>query len=229
MMFHRWGGTMKNAYNITEFNEIADTANFILVVPQGINNNWNLGGHAAGGSDDDIGFVNKILDNLITKYKIDSDRIYATGMSQGGSFCMELACQLSNRIAAVAPVGGVMASTTETNCSPERPVPVLQMHATNDKIVNYNGVEPDLDYWIKYNRVSTTPVISDFPDLNLTDKSTVQKYLYENGANQSTVEHIKISGSGGGHHWFGAEGNKDINAAKEAWIFFSKHDLKGKR
>ena len=228
MMFHRWGSTMQSEYTLTKLNEIADTAHFILAVPQGINNNWNLSGHAAGGNEDDIGFINKIIDNTSNQYKINENRIYATGMSQGGFFCMELACKLSQKIAAIAPVGGVMASTTQDNCVPTRPVSILQMHAANDNIVNYSGVSPDLKYWIEFNKVDTIPIISNIPNTNLLDESTVQHYIYNNGNQQSTIEHLKINGSGGGHHWFGPEGNKDINSGAEAWKFFSKHDLNGK-
>src|SRR5262249_57738455 len=85
---------------------------------------------------DDVGFVGAILDKLQADVCVDTGRIYATGMSNGGFLSHRLACELSNRIAAVAPVAGVLGVPT---CTPARPISVMHFHGTSDQLVPYNG------------------------------------------------------------------------------------------
>ena len=84
---------------------IADTANFIAVYPSGSGGAWM---HKVPTTYNDIYFVEAMIDELATEFNIDNDRVYACGYSEGGIFSYELACRLSNRIAAVASVSGSM-------------------------------------------------------------------------------------------------------------------------
>jgi polyhydroxybutyrate depolymerase len=169
-------------------------------------------------------------------YNIDNTRIYATGMSNGGFMSFLLACQLSDRIAAIASVTGSMTPETFNNSNPQHPTPVIQMHSPSDPVVPYNGsswtksVDEVLQYWVGHNNCNTTPDITILPDLDPNDGSTVEHIVYEGGDNGVNVEHYKIIG--GGHTWPGSAyafpgTNYDIHASTEIWNFFSKYDISG--
>ncbi|NEN22144.1 T9SS type A sorting domain-containing protein [Cryomorpha ignava] len=216
---------------------VADTAGFILVYPQGTSfaggNHWNVGSWTAGSPADDIGFTEAMIDTLSANYNIDLSRVYSCGYSNGGYFSFELACQLSNRIAAIGAVAGSMSTETYTSCNPTHPTPVLSIHGTADNVVSYNGGSPintkslaDVNaYWSNYNNTAETPVVIDLPNTNTSDGSTVVLSLYDNGDQCTSVAHYKVIG--GGHFWPGIWGNMDINASAVIWNFVSKYDING--
>ncbi len=239
--FHGFTSNATQQIFYGDFRPIADTAGFLLVVPQGTlnaqgNTYWNAGW---GGTIDDVGFTEALLDDLSNTYSINQDRVYSTGMSNGGFMSYHLACNLSNRIAAIASVTGAMTKGSIPTCTPQHSTPVLQIHGDADGTVAYLGgaisesIQDGLDYWINYNNNDTTAVFTAIPDINTSDNSTVEHYLYEDGNNCVEVELYKILN--GGHTWPGAavntgngETNHDINASKLIWEFFSKYDLNGK-
>jgi polyhydroxybutyrate depolymerase len=92
-------------------NKKSDEAGFIVVYPSGTGTGpfltWNAGGFRgkmAEGKANDVAFIGKLLDDLATVVKVDEKRVYACGMSNGGMMCYRLAAELSDRIAAIAPV-----------------------------------------------------------------------------------------------------------------------------
>ena len=196
-VFHGLGGSNTSTMNSTGFNLIADQENFIAVYPQGtdflnIAPHWNVGGFTNGSTTDDVGFVNFLTAYLPEIYSVNSDRIYATGMSNGGFMSFLLACQLSDKIAAIASVTGLMTTETLEECSPVREVPVLQIHGTNDAVVPYDGVqawntpiEEVLDYWVMNNACSDTPEINTLDDVNLNNNLTVDEIIYNNGTRRN--------------------------------------------
>ena len=143
-----------------------------------------------------------------------------------------LACQISSKIAAIASVTGSMTPLTYNECDPDHPTPVLQIHGTTDGTVPYEGGAgwsesiPDvLDYWINHNNCDTEATVTPFEDIDSSDGSTAEHYLWNSGDNGVTTEHIKVTG--GGHDWPGAWGNMDINASIEVWKFFMRFDING--
>ena len=238
LVFSFHGYTSSGVLNMsyTAFSSIADTAGFILVHPEGTllngNSHWNVGGWTIGSTVDDVGFTNMMIDEISAGYSINPDRIYSTGMSNGGYMSFLLACELSDRIAAVASVTGSMTPQTYSACNPSHPTPVLQIHGTADATVPYEGsptwthsIEDVLSYWASYNNCNTTPIITSMPDINTGDGSTVDYIVYDGGDNGVTTEHFKIYD--GDHDWPGVWGNMDIHASIEVWKFFSKYDING--
>ncbi len=231
--FHGAGGTADDQMEWGDFRSIADTAGFLIVHPQGTGPGiWNIG----AGQADDIGFVEAMIDSIAAEYTINLDRVYATGKSLGGFFSIHLAGQLSEKIAAVASVSGTMTQGTYDASAPTRPTPVMQIHGTDDSLVPYDGnpfylsVDEVLDYWISYNNGNTNPIVTQLPDIDTTDGTTVERYVYNNGDNGVTVEHLKVIG--GGHSWPGSNDpypgtNFDIDGSEEIWIFLSKYDING--
>lgn len=111
----------------------------IVVHPDGLNNSWNAGGccgQSAIDGVDDVGFARALIDRVAAEWCVDPARVYATGFSNGGAMSHRLGCELSDRIAAIAPVSGTLGLN---NCRPGRPVPVLHTHGDADIIVVYNG------------------------------------------------------------------------------------------
>jgi len=238
--FHGYGSNAFEQMNYGDFRPIADTAGFLVVQPQGelLNgiSHWNVGGWTIGSTVDDVGFTAALIDSLSELYNIDEDRVYATGMSNGGFMSFLLACQLGDKIAAVAPVAASMTPETYDECSPDHSMPILQFHGTTDNVVPYGGaiwtkpVQDAIDYWVEYNNCYPLPTIIEIPDNDPNDGSTVEHIIYPSGNNGVRTEHFKIYG--GGHTWpgsaFGGAGtNYDINASNEIWKFFLKYDING--
>ena len=235
-------GYASNAYEqmwYGDFRSIADTAGFIIVHPEGTLDNtgtthWNVGTGIS--TVDDIGFTSALIDSISAEYSINLSRVYSTGMSNGGFMSFQLACELSDRIAAVASVTGSMITGWFSSCSPNHQMPVMQIHGTLDPTVSYNASSitesiPDImNYWANFNNCNSTPIITSVPDINTTDGCTAEHQIWENGTNGATVELYKIID--GEHSWPGAvfpngTTNQDINAAEKIWEFFNKYDING--
>ena len=239
--FHGYGTNANQQMFYGDFRDIADTEGFILVHPQGTSLNgsqyWNVGSPGSSGIPvDDVGFIEALIDELANSYTINLDRVYATGMSNVGFMSFLLACQLSEKIAAIASVTGSMTFDTYDNCNAQHPTPILQIHGTSDNIVPYNGntgslsIDDVISYWVNYNNCDTNPTITTFPDLDPSDGSIVEHIVYTDGDNASTTELMKVIG--GGHTWPGSVFilpgiNQDINASMEIWQFFSRFDING--
>ena len=241
--FHGLGGNADNFENSTKFRSVADTANFILVTPNGtVNPEFNPNyGQSWSNFDccpttDDALFVSNLIDTLVQAFNVDTARIYSAGYSNGGFMGYDLACKLSNRIAAIASVCGSIEVSRLPSCNPTRSVPVLQIHGTNDPIIPFEGgsfigvtfhaVDTVLKYWVGYDQCSTMPDFSALPNTNTTDGSTVERYVYSSCTDGASVELLKVLN--GGHTWPGTAGantNQDIVAENEIWRFFLKHRL----
>ena len=222
LSFHGLSSNMNFNYDYTNFDELAERENFIVVHPNGIDNRWTV----SATNNPDIDFIEALLDQLENDYNIASNRIYSTGMSNGGNFSFTLACGLNDRIAAIASVTGLMLQMAIGNCIPSRPLAVLHIHGTEDLIANYAFVQGGLDFWTDHNNTNDFPIISDIPNIDSGDGSTVKRFEYLNGNSNVEVQHLKISG--GGHEWPGFSGNMDINASEEVWNFVKSFDLSGK-
>lgn len=221
--FHGFGGNMKSSYNNSKFYLLAESENFIVVHPNGISSRWNA---VTANNNIDVDFTKALISKLQNEYKIDATRIYSAGMSNGGYFSFLLACELSDKIAAIGSVTGLMFQDVLTNCTPSRPVPIMQIHGTDDSIVNYDGVDKIITYWVEHNNTDSSPIVSNIPNTNTTDGSTVERFVYKNGDNNVEVQHLKITG--GEHKWPGYEGNMDIDASKEVWNFVKQYNINGK-
>ena len=239
--FHGLTGTSTIAMWHADFRSIADTANFIIVHPQGLLNSsgethWNVG--QLGTSINDIDFISSLLDSLSLEYNINSDRVYTTGMSNGAYMSYRLACELSDKIAAIAPVAGSYISYMLNSCNPTHATPVLHIHGVADSSSIYYGkpgvesIPSIISYWVNYNQCDTQSVFTQIANSNLMDSSMVEHYNWKNGVNGVGVEHFKIID--GGHTWPGSNfpngsgiTNYDINASLEIWNFFSRYDING--
>jgi polyhydroxybutyrate depolymerase len=234
--FHGYTSNASTIMSYANFNYISDTAGFIVVYPQGTllqgTTHWNVGGWTTGSTTDDVGFSISLLDSISNEYNIDDTRVYSTGMSNGGYMSFLLACQVSDKIAAIASVTGSMTPQTYNACNPQHPTPILQIHGTNDQTVPYIGdptwtesIDDVLQYWVGYNNCNSTPTITAIADINQFDGSTAEYIIYDGCDNSVTTEHFKIYG--GDHDWPGVWGNMDIHASAEVWKFFFQYNING--
>ena len=237
--FHGYGSTAMEQMVYGDFRPIADTAGFLIIHPQGTadylgNNHWNVGW--GGSTVDDVGFINSLIDSISTNYNIDETRIYTTGMSNGGFMSYLLACELSDRFAAIASVAGSMTNGQTESCNAQHATPIMEIHGTADDVVPYNGtplfisIPEVLNHWVAFNDCNESPTIIEMPDVDPNDGSTVKKYIYAQGNSGVEVVHFKVIN--GTHTWPGSNydiggTNYDINASAEIWSFLSKFDING--
>lgn len=223
--FHPLGGSAQQIFNVSQLDVVAEQENFILVTPEGVDRAWAVTGFPLGGNADDIGFVEAMIDQLLLSYAVDPNRIYATGFSNGGFLTFDLACKLSDRFAAVAPVSGIMTPTLIETCMPERAVPVLQTHGTEDPLLPYSFATQSIDWWVTFNQTNAQALISDLPDPFPANGTSVQRYIYSDGVDGISVQHLRIEE--GEHDWPGSVGDSEIDMAKEIWEFLRQYDLNG--
>jgi polyhydroxybutyrate depolymerase len=235
---HGYGSDSFEQELYTDFMPIADTANFIMVFPNGVEDGggqqyWNAFSYPSP-SPNDLGFLSALIDTIEAGYNIDLNRVYSTGMSNGGFMSYDLACGLSNKIAAIASVTGSMIPYHMNTCLPSHPVPVMQIHGTADATVPYNGsssfvpIDSLVKHWVTFNNCSPTPITTAVPNTVASDGCTATHYVYTGGNAGTTVEFFKVQG--GGHSWPGATVNinvtcMDFNASAEIWRFFSQYRL----
>jgi polyhydroxybutyrate depolymerase len=142
LSFHGGGELAENRPEVDGFMTLGDQNGFVSVYPQGLVGDagpvsgvtgWDIEATAV----DEPAFVVALLDELGTQVCIDESRVYAAGISNGGAMALLLACELSDRIAAVASVEGAV---LEPGCNGDpSPVPTIAFHGRDDTIVPYAG------------------------------------------------------------------------------------------
>lgn len=237
--FHGSGMTMAEQMLYTQMNRAADRNQFIVVYPLGIKNDWNVGfGMSYLEGSDDIGFTEALLAKLKQDYRVDGQRVYATGLSRGGFFTLRIAAELPQLFAAVASVGGPMPEPVVQHHAKPGKVGVLLIHGTADKVVAYDGkpggylsAQDSYAYWLKRNDISTAANrrAIDADNGDGTDVSWIEQ---SNG--QQTVALATVRE--GGHTWPGADAfnvglpigktTRDIDANEVIWQFFEKHRMR---
>lgn len=243
--FHGGGGHMAlqagTQYGLTEK---ADQAGFIAVFPNGHSRlpggklaTWNAGaccGSARDADSDDVGFVRALLARLPGHVSVDSQRIFATGMSNGGMFSHRLACEMADSFRAIAAVAG---TDNTVQCRPSQPVSVLHIHARDDTHVLYEGgagpdafrdrsqvndftsVPETMARWVQRNQCSSTP-----QRLRTVPGAYCEAYP---GCSGATQVQLCVTDTGG-HSWpggskvrtVGTPPSQALHATDLAWDFF---------
>jgi polyhydroxybutyrate depolymerase len=250
---HGGHGTGKRMIELTSggFNTLADQENFIVVYPNGIGRNWNDGRlnmpasyKAQNSNIDDVGFISALIDEIVKTKNADPKRVYVTGMSNGALMTQRLAIELSNKIAAAAPVCGNIPSDLKS--TPKQEVAIMIINGTSDPLVPYEGgfihfrkknlgkvtsTNESVSFWLKNNKINATPLITELPDTNISDSCHVRKTSY--GESSDAGEVVLITIEGGGHTWAGGwqylnekwigKTCRDIDACKIIWEFCKMH------
>jgi polyhydroxybutyrate depolymerase len=229
--FHGYSSNGAEENILALMSQKSDKEGFIAVHPEGVANSWNAGaccGTASQSGVDDVGFVKAMLDMLEQKLCIDTHRVFVTGMSNGGFMSNRLGCELADRIAAIAPVAGVLGMPT---CTPSRPMPVIHFHGTADNLVPYTGnatqgfpdVPADFEAWALRDGCSATAV-----ETYRKADSHCSSYASCNGGASVTLCTV----DGGGHTWPGGTPvpslgytTTNLSATDMMWSFFQQHPL----
>jgi polyhydroxybutyrate depolymerase len=250
LAYHGGGSNAEQMVRFSGLSDKADTAGFIVVYPSGTGllekaltwNGGNCCAYAMKNKVDDVGFTKALLDDLGKVLKVDTKRVFATGMSNGAIMAYRLASELSDRIAAIAPVAGPMGTE---KCEPKRPVPVMHFHGTSDEFAPFKGgkgtkslsgtefysVEHSIGAWVNANGCKDEPITVELPD-KAKDGTKVTRIAY--GGGKDGTEVVLITIEGGGHTWPGREpaikvlgkATKNVSANDLMWEFFEKHAMK---
>jgi polyhydroxybutyrate depolymerase len=223
---HGGGGSARSMRQRTGMDGIADRNGFIAVYPEGTAallgdlRTWNAGkccGTAVKKNIDDVGFISALIDKIVKKYGVDARRIYATGHSNGAQMSYRLACELSDKIAAIAPNAG---EELIDGCHPVRPVPVIHIHGTADPCALYDGGQACGGCFSRFLHVNlpgakwpcraVRDVVAEHARLNgcgtktktVFTKGAVTCEKYEGCPADADVELCTIKGAG--HIWAGA-------------------------
>ena len=238
VMLNFHGGSMDANGQIftSDMRSLADAENFILVYPEGSpletgESHWNpLPPGSEGKSDaDDFGFVSALLDALEANYRIDTERVYATGYSNGAGMAYGLACYLSDRITAIAPVSGSMYVQMQRDCAASHPTAVAIFNGTNDFARPYDGypewfvpVDEAATFWAEHNQTSTQPQTDELR----SGRVTVERKVYSGGEGDVSVVRYKVFN--GDHDWFDLD-LEGRNLDQLIWDFVSAHSHQGLR
>jgi polyhydroxybutyrate depolymerase len=191
---------------------------------------WEGAPYSAPGVDD-VAYTNDLLDTLESDLCVDTRRVYATGKSNGAGFTGILACELSDRIAAIAPVAAAFYGTGHPTCAPQRPVPVIEFHGTADATIPYDGdagrglpaIGDWVGAWVGRNGCATRPDVEATAD-------DVTTYRWTDCAAGAEVTHVAVLG--GGHTWPGEDSysgggyaTHSIEAHEVMWDFLRDERL----
>ena len=254
IVFHGGGGNPESMVRLSGMNAKSDEAGFIVGYPYGSGldpergltfNGGECCAYAMQNEIDDAGFTRTLLGDLAKVANVDANRVFATGLSNGGIMSHYVASELSDRIAAIAPVGGPLMMEAP---NAKRPVPVMHFHGTGDEFAPFKGgfgkgalgragvtefrsVDHTIQSWVKANGCKPEPEVVALPD-KADDGMKSTRKTWSGGKDGSEVVLIEIEN--GGHTWPGNEpivamlgkSTKDISANDLMWEFFQKHPMK---
>lgn len=226
-------------------------AGFVTITPQGTGAlaYWNAGPTLEG--PDDVGFIEDLIDEAGSSLCIDLTRVYVTGFSNGAMMSSLVACELSDRVAAIAPVAGLL---MPNECSPARPMPIVAFHGTADPLVAFEaeGAPPgadtlpfDEETQRNFEAVNFQPTVQAFAEWGALEgcaeppteqqvSPSVRLQSYSRCDDGSTVQLYIVDG--GGHTWPGSpstagtesplgSNTSEIVATDLMWTFFQSHQL----
>lgn len=215
-------------------NTIADQNGFAVCYPRGTldsknNRFWNVGyAFHEGVTIKDLEFLDRLAKFLQQNYSLSKTNTFATGMSNGAEMCYLLACRASETFRAAAPVAGMMLKASIENGCNGKPVPIFEIHGTNDTINRYDGdinnedgwgayfgVESTIDFWLLANKCSETKTDT----IINADNNIIIRKKHSSGINGNQVWLYKIIN--GGHDWPGSSATMDISTSQEIWAFFN--------
>lgn len=237
MNIHGWVSTGSSFMRSTsDLRPFADTANFIVAYPGGLDFRWNS--LEEDGGETDLAYLVAVLDDLEARYSIDRERIYATGFNDGGELALLMGCRYSDRIAAVASVKGSLSrAALGEGCLNSRPVPVLKIDNIRDWRTPFDGdarrapVLNQVEFFAENNQCQAAPEWTVLPDIDPNDSITVERYVYSDCEDCADVEFILELDSTTRLSFYypisTPESPYYFDSREEIWSFFRKYTLEG--
>ncbi len=252
IVLHGGAGSGEQIQRLSEMDEDADEFGFVVAYPDGSGRledrlfTWNgmhCCGYAYENNIDDVGFISLLIDNLLSHYAIDPDRVYMTGISNGGIMAYRAAAELADKVAGIAPIAGTIGGQVNADgpvmipLTPNSPVAVIAFHGIQDQHVLYEGgngpmalidgridvsVSESIAFWVRANGCAPQPATEIQADGNIIIET------YSGCADDAKVVLVTIVD--GGHAWPGAKRGlvsdkptQDISANAMLLQFFLEH------
>lgn len=247
LVFHGGGGDAPGMGRLTRFDAAAREQGFIAVFPEGIGGHWNDGRPEGESHEDDVGFVDALLDDAVPRLGADPARVYSTGISNGGLFSFRLACERAERFAAIAPVAAQLGRELSRTCRPRAPIAVLNIAGTEDRLMPFAGGHVSGPWGLK-NRGAILSSDATFEfwagqegcgpaqpaEVVNRDPADGTALRREPRARcRSGADVVRDVILGGGHTWPGGDQylpvrlvgrvSRELDATEEVWRFFSAH------
>lgn len=242
---HGLGGSGRIQEAMTGLDAVADEKGFAVAYPDGRRRMWVLGD---AGDVGDVGFLGALIDALVADGTADRRRVYVSGMSNGGYMANRLACEIPEKIAAIAPVSGTLPRpatrrAAAAGAAAGRAVPVVYFHGTDDAVVGYDGkdrfsgrqaslsAEELVAFWVERDGCAPEPSVEALPD-RAGDGTSVERRSYAGGRGGAEVVFYRIVG--GGHTWPGGstvldgllgKTTRNLDASRAMWAFLSRFAL----
>lgn len=226
---HGGGGADYAFPQQSQFEALAQAEGVLIALPKGKMFPGNEGEWLLNTTPDrmqDINFIRALIDDVARNHNVDTNRIYGMGYSLGSMFSYELACQLSDRFAAIASFAGTM-PVNPTACQPERFAPIMHIHGTADSIISY-GEEWDWKQWPQVGPMRNIPSLLQYwrdtyqcSEERQADGAGSTHFVYEGCAQSSKIEHHRIDG--GSHAW--PEKIDGVSTHRVMWNFLSQFSL----
>ena len=189
---------------------LADKEKFVIVLPEGINNGWDISG------DRDINLIKDLIAQMKKDFDIDENRVYLSGFSMGGMLTYHAMNKIPDVIAAFAPISGYpMWGFTYTG---KRAIPVIHHHGTGDDVCVYSNVQRNIDELVKKNKCSSTPTITQ----NYGGCSHITRKEWGGGTDGVKVVLMELANKG---HWIS---NDKLFTLDEIWKFCKNYSLEEK-
>jgi polyhydroxybutyrate depolymerase len=230
VQIHGYSANANIEQSLSGMSRIADEQGFVVVYPNGLNNAWNAG-LCCGPLEqrqDDVGFLRAVVASVQSEIDVDPERIYASGLSNGGAMTHRLACEAADLFAAAAPVAFALPFSPMTACQPSRPIPVLNFMGLNDVLVPYgggsflNGAVESFEQWRANNACGVEPpeVVEVTGGTDCTIDTSCADGV-ETGL--CSVDSTSFPGTPfEGHILYE---NDDIDVSRTAWDFLSRFTL----
>lgn len=231
-----------------EFNKLSEHNNFVVAYPEALNKYWNDGREDSISLShydeiDDVGFIDKTIQYAIDSFRVEPERIFVTGLSDGGLMAFRLACELPGKINGIATVAASISLDQLVECTVDTTLSIMAINGTRDPILPYEGgqmmvdemekgsmlpIEDAIEFLLKKNNCGEKVTHRDISNRDTYDETRSEKFIYSDCANGNKVVLIKVNN--GGHTWPGGrqyEGqrnigktSKDFEATDEIWKFF---------
>ncbi|VAV90994.1 hypothetical protein MNBD_ALPHA06-2062 [hydrothermal vent metagenome] len=214
-VLHGGGGSAKQIRKHFSFDVLAKKNRFMVIYPDGLEKHWNdarQGGTVklfTGKKPDDVGFLRQLAALLVANGEADADRIYVTGVSNGGMMVQRLLCEASETFAAGASLIANLPAAL-ADCAPAKPRSILLINGDADPLMPQNGggvgfrqkrgfvlsTMKSFDHWAAVNQCAATPTSNQLPNQNQTDGTTAAKFVADDCLPAHKVQLISIAGGG---------------------------------
>lgn len=141
IVFHGGEGTGQVVADGSRLSTWADSSGFVAIYPNSGDSQWNDGRDETAKERDDVGFVRALIADAATRFGIDTGRVFAAGVSNGGMFSQRLACDAAPTFRAFAVVAANMPTDYVGRCHPARAVPIIFFCGTDDRLMPWDGGE----------------------------------------------------------------------------------------